>query len=481
MCRSILSSTDIMSQLKIDGRLYGKQSTTPIANETRAILPATAILRILDSILDYFLTPIVNALHASLPDSYYAGGCVGTQTLDIAHGAHLTIEKGLDRHSAGAVAQADVRKFFDRLKVTLIANYLDSLGVHGCLTGALVRFHSCVQVDLNFAGHIFSTAPRSRGILTGTRTALALSRIPLFDIVSRRCNEWLRFGFKLSSSRICLASWIDNLFTFSHNAADAIAILKDIEISLASDWHLEYGADSLKFVTCREGDTDGTDARWSNTPCSRILGHIVSDDSSCDTCFKATCDAMWRCFYANCTREHLGCSTIATGYRLRLLNRCILPIMTFRSTRWPFTSKKAATIDRMQAKMIAHILSLKPTPDEPIQNFHMRVARTVGVEVKALGRWSCYWATYQIRWAEHLERESVRGSFIGRIYACQREDWLQQCRRVFLSSTRSLWAGGTGTRVANCAPKVRWERSIMDAKTWLDRWGGNHKGFWMQR
>ena len=45
--------------------------------------------------------------------SVYVGGRPFTQCLDIAHGAQLTIEKGLDLRSTASTSQADVRQFFD--------------------------------------------------------------------------------------------------------------------------------------------------------------------------------------------------------------------------------------------------------------------------------------------------------------------------------------------------------------------------------
>ena len=54
-----------------------------------------------------------------------AGTCIlarpGLQTLDLAHGVAMVLEKGLDRQSRGAAAQADIEKYYDNLDLIVNA------------------------------------------------------------------------------------------------------------------------------------------------------------------------------------------------------------------------------------------------------------------------------------------------------------------------------------------------------------------------
>ena len=78
-------------------------------NNSLTILPVPGILTILDCVLDRYWQPKVDALFPHLR-STFIGARPHTQTLDIMHGLQGVIEKGLDLHGRGAIAQMDIRR-----------------------------------------------------------------------------------------------------------------------------------------------------------------------------------------------------------------------------------------------------------------------------------------------------------------------------------------------------------------------------------
>ncbi len=110
VCSDFGSSSENVSNETICGRVYGKESDIPEANECRAILPLTVLLTLCDIVLAQKLTAWI-LTDVQVPSSRHVGGLPGTQCLDIAHAAHLVIEEALDKKSSGAVATADIRRF----------------------------------------------------------------------------------------------------------------------------------------------------------------------------------------------------------------------------------------------------------------------------------------------------------------------------------------------------------------------------------
>ena len=125
-----MTSTPCMSQITIAALPAGQLSIFPDVSNVRLVLPQSTLLGIID-----FLTAIkvnelcdsaFSALHLSM---ICIGGRPRTQTLEVAHGVQLTIEKGLDHFSRGCVMQADIVQYFDNLPILLIIQLLRDAGL----------------------------------------------------------------------------------------------------------------------------------------------------------------------------------------------------------------------------------------------------------------------------------------------------------------------------------------------------------------
>ena len=86
--QNLFTSRSFMESFIIAGRVHGKESKTPTADKTRAILPLPAILAVADAIVALKMHDIVNA-NCPAPIGVMFGARRGTQVLDVAHAAQL--------------------------------------------------------------------------------------------------------------------------------------------------------------------------------------------------------------------------------------------------------------------------------------------------------------------------------------------------------------------------------------------------------
>ena len=79
-------------------------------------------------------------------DGCFVGALPKTQVLDIAHGLHLLVEKALDDHSNGAIAQQDIEKYYDSIRLLKAARWLLSKGAPVALVACALRHQWCQKL-----------------------------------------------------------------------------------------------------------------------------------------------------------------------------------------------------------------------------------------------------------------------------------------------------------------------------------------------
>ena len=86
------------------------------------------------------------------------------------------------------------------------------------------------------------------------------------------------------------------------------------------------------------------------------LGHTLSDDGSIQPCLSNTLASMWRSFYGNFGKSMWQAPL---KNKLGLLNKAVLPIASYRMSRWPYQTTAANRLDKTQTKMISILLGLR--------------------------------------------------------------------------------------------------------------------------
>ena len=173
----------------------------------------------------------------------------------------------------------------------------------------------------------------------------------------------------------------------SESPSKTIVLLEEIQSYMWERWLLKVKPSSKAIMLAAGCKEPCDDLHW---PCVNIftsLGHLLSSDASAHACRDATIRAAWKSFWAN-----LGCSarrSMSANLRFSLLERCVLPVLSFRWPRWPFVRSHAKRIDRVQKAMYRSILAFKPSPGEDVGAYWRRVHRTTNVHCCERGLWSC--------------------------------------------------------------------------------------------
>ena len=107
-------SLQMIEDVRLAARVYGKSSSITATKDTRCILPLPSVLQVIDCMLALMVHSTLNSLPTP-PPSFWFGGVPGTQCMDISWTIQMSTERTLDSKSAGAVAAADVARYYDSI------------------------------------------------------------------------------------------------------------------------------------------------------------------------------------------------------------------------------------------------------------------------------------------------------------------------------------------------------------------------------
>ena len=452
----LAGSSPLMSQFEIDGLLFGKTSPTSKAADLRAILPMPAVMQIIDAALAATVNRFVDQV---LPPRLgcWVGARPGTQCLEIAHSLQMVIEKGMDMKSCAAIAQQDVQTFYDTLRMLRIAKWLQNRGLNPGLTACLLRHQLLTQVVLRSGALAIPITNRSVGGLTGSRLAGALGRVPIEDVIELRHDHWKKWGFKIDDNvSLTLSNYVDNMFSCSSSAENAVRILDDAAALLQPRWGLNIKPCSRKVMVCRYSmDTTPDSVKWPLVTSFPCLGHIIQHDGGIRQCYTETKRMMWRSFWGNSGNAAIRRSSVQL--KSFLLNRCCKAIFAYRCSRWPPQPTIAKEVDTLQTRMMASILRTARLPGELAPDYCKRRNKLAATECRQLGRWSVHWFRRALAWDEHLVRGHSRQSWSVLLNKFHDHIWLEEQRLV--SSMQ-----GTGTRIGRGRPSMRWQDGVLHAR-----------------
>lgn len=387
-----------------------------------------------------------------------------TQVLDITHSLGMTIERGLDNFSRAAIATMDIRHYFDSLDIPKIMGLL----LHNAeflkrttFAQACLRIQNLTSLRIDCGPEAFGIPPRTKGSLTGSRIAVALSRAPILETLRKLQAKVKPLGFQVSGGKkLAVATYVDNICAVSQTGNGAIAMLTHIEETLKSDGDLNIKEDSREYMVAKASPHTSSDVRYKHVVQMKALGHIVSHDGGCREDWQATRRQMWRTFYATCASK--AAASLPHKSKGKLLNRTVAPILDDHNTRWSVSPNFLAEIDRVQRRMWAVLLKLRKTPAESPEGFVRRRARTAGQAASAAGLWSIRTAKRITAWEDHLGRAANADSWAAHLLRSRGRQWLQEQR--MLHSSLNLQSGRTGTRLLPGKPQTRWHDGAQCAR-----------------
>jgi len=183
-------------------------------------------------------------------------------------------------------------------------------------------------------------------------------------------------------------SWIDNIFALARSPTDAICMLEQVSARLLEFGSLQCGHDSRHVMTCQAYDGDvaeDTFFGWQRTENLNCLGYIISHNCSVAHDLANWKRAAWSAFYKNCGASFLRGQECA---QISLLNRMVRTALDSHAVYWPFTTSRAAEVDRLQIGMLQVIIKTKPSSETDAAAYMRNVAISAGVKAKVFGFWS---------------------------------------------------------------------------------------------
>jgi len=452
------------------GRVYGKESCHPPADECRAILPLSCMLVISDVIIADRLRLFLDEAF-QIPQGVLVGGRPHTQCMDIACVSQFVVEKGLESHSQGSVATCDIRRYYDSIPLLCIARHLLQKGCHPALVVASVRTQLLPSISLALLGVTSLVHSRTSGCLTGSRVAGQIGHLPVLETVDTCSEVWKQKGFKHGAHSVYLCTWIDNVYSFSNSLHKAIDILDEFESHIHRIWGLSIKSTSRSCLVCKGSvETPRDPVKWQMRVNINVLGHHVHHDGGITEDWKVSRKVLWKCFWANAGNR--SARKLGPVQRAKLLQRTVEPTLLWKVSRWPVQKTVAIQMDKVQCRMLAMLLPCPQGSGESIDAYCRRRLRNARNVCMKAGMWSQLWCQRVLDWDKHIRRGSRYGHICSSLLNHHESVWLGFQRSQFVPENSddsangriTMYAGRTGTRLNIGRPQTRWDEGVSNAR-----------------
>ena len=358
---------------------------------------------------------------------------------------------------SAAIAQQDIKSFYDSLPILDIAVYLIEAGMPIAEVACLIRHQLCPKIIVRCSIEAKPVGHRTIGGITGSRVAGMLGRIPVEDILARRHQGWFQYGFRTTERVLMACSWVDNIYSAGSSAWSAIQILEDIEDQLCDNWHLEIITSSRSCMVAEGGDAQSPHPeKWPVTTTFDCLGHTLQHDGGIRACVNNAKKSCWRAFWSNFSSK--GSRQLSMRDKDKIVDRAVAAIFRYKCSRWPAQESYAKEMDKLQNKMVAILMRVPRYPGELSHECVRRRNHTASCHARTTKRWSQIWYSRVLSWHEHLKRPANKHSWAAQTLLFRGEAFLQE-QRVSHNSGSAL-AGRTGTRSKRGVVHMRWHDGI---------------------
>ena len=389
------------------------------------------------------------------------------------------------------IAQQDIKSYYDNIDILQIVKFITGKGEHQeaqAISRALLNMHTKTMVSIEVGGAQCDIEGRTSGVLTGTRTAGKMGKIPWLHACQERHAVWEMWSIDVTEEEIGtpdqpqqagprkklgICTWIDNFYCAASTTQAACAIAEDVEAFLKKHWGLEMGADSKKVMPVkstyrREGDE--APPGWKIVESFPALGHIVAHDASIEECYEQTMEKAWMQLRCNVNKLTQG----KLQKRLYMLDVIAKAIVQYRCARWPFKQEVAKRLRMQQIRMIAYCIGRKRRSDQSTDEY-LR-ARMAEAQKFLAGRdWACMWAMSVCNWNEHCQRPRNEKIWSHHILRWRNGEWLDNRRSFYQQQIASYWT--VNTRSDQIRPCKRWHEGLETASQFLD----HHIDLWNLR
>jgi hypothetical protein len=402
-------------------------------------MPMTSLIALADAVLT---NRIKQAWKIVLPISICIGGAGGMQPSDISHGATLMMEKSMDSHSRGAIACADVERYYDQIPLMTVLEKLEKCGLNKETANAILRLHWKTKIQLAVMGSLAEIGARTRGCLTGSRSAVVLGKVPMEWAIARLVPKWTKANFGWQKNTVVASIYVDNIWFYSDAPSTAMAMALEFEELLLNEWQLKYKPSSRELMPargCREEVLHRPE--WPVVEMTKILGTTVDNAGALHMAVDQTLRSVQKLGWK--VAAQAAKSTTSWKRKERFLESTVGGLLASRWHLWGPSSQLGIRLGRAQRRLWALAAGLRRGPQEEWLAWTRRRGRLARDLVTT--EWGVKQSSAACSWYNHMMRGHIAGSTANQCLLIRDLSWLKQ-RRV-LQGSASVWGGRTASRV----------------------------------
>jgi hypothetical protein len=174
----------------------------------------------------------------------------------------MVVEKSLDDKSKAAIADFDVAAYYDEHSLIKLLAWMLDHSFPLDVAVAAIRLHAFPPVRLKCGQERFLLTCRSRGTLTGSRSANELARIPVQQSIVDALPAVRNLGYPCDDFFLLAMTYVDNVFAAGSCSAHATSICDAFAHQLRQKWKQRVKPDSRHLLPIDASDLPSDD-KWT--------------------------------------------------------------------------------------------------------------------------------------------------------------------------------------------------------------------------
>lgn len=306
-----------------------------------------------------FIKVIENRISANLdlhqpPEQ--AGFRRGLSTTDHLHSLNQIIEKHHEFRLPLYTAFVDYSKAFDSLTHSSLFNALIKQNINPTYVHILQNIYrnSTAAVKVNTIGPSFHI---TKGVKQGDPLSPKLFTATLEEVFRELASDWEEKGISVGGNkRLTNLRFADDIVLFSSSASELEEMLQDLnEASLKVGLSMNMSKTKLMTNNIEQRICIG-DVEIEYVHEYVYLGQIVSFQARQDKEVARRTENAWKSYWA---LKNFMKGKLPMCLKRKLMDMCILPVLTYGAQTWSLTSQQRSTLEVCQRAMERSILGVK--------------------------------------------------------------------------------------------------------------------------
>ena len=215
--------------------------------------------------------------------------------------------------------------------------------------------------------------------------------------------------FECGYTHLMLASYADNLFSFSGTVFGATSLLEAFENRIREKWGLVFKDDSREVMPAAKCPiVNVCGPHWKVVSTMKALGATLQNDNSTHSAISVLKAKLRAAFWRN--SRNAGFRLLNASGKIDMVQRSTEPVLRFIASAVTPSTQAMDDLDHFQRGLFASILPLPRQADETNNDYFNRKRNHVRDHPACTGsrKWSYIWAQQVVNWDAHLSRERAR-------------------------------------------------------------------------